>query len=47
MAGLVSELLKLAAEDNLTVLEVLHRLCDEERAGRRRTIWVGDVSSRG
>jgi DNA replication protein DnaC len=34
MTQLVSELLDLAAKDNLSVLDVLHRLCDEERASR-------------
>ena len=34
MAQLVSELLDVAAEDNLTLTDVLHRLCDEERASR-------------
>lgn len=34
MAQCVSELLELAAKDNLSVLDVLHRLCDEERASR-------------
>jgi DNA replication protein DnaC len=34
MAQLVSDLVDLAAKDNLTTLDVLHRLCDEERASR-------------
>jgi len=34
MAHLAPELLDLAAKDNLAVLDVLDRLCDEERAGR-------------
>lgn len=34
MAQLVSDLVDLAAKDNLTTIEVLHRLCDEERASR-------------
>lgn len=34
MAQCVSELLELAAKDNLSVLDVVHRLCDEERASR-------------
>jgi DNA replication protein DnaC len=34
MAQVVSDLVDLAAKDNLTVLDVLHRLCDEERASR-------------
>jgi DNA replication protein DnaC len=34
MAQLVPELLERAAKDNLTVPDVLHRLCDEERASR-------------
>ncbi len=34
MAQLVAELLERAAKDNLSVLDVFHRLCDEERASR-------------
>jgi DNA replication protein DnaC len=34
MAQCVSDLLELAAKDNLSVLDVVHRLCDEERASR-------------
>lgn len=34
MARLAAALLAKAAEDNLTVLDVLHRLCDEEKASR-------------
>lgn len=34
MAQRVSDLIDLAAKDNLTTLDVLHRLCDEERASR-------------
>ncbi len=34
MAKLIPELLQLAAKDNLTLPEVLGRLCDEERASR-------------
>jgi hypothetical protein len=34
MAQLVSDLVDLAAKDNLTTIDVLHRLCDEERASR-------------
>jgi DNA replication protein DnaC len=34
MAQLVGDLLDLAGKDNLTTLDVLHRLCDEERASR-------------
>ena len=34
MAQRVPELIDLAAKDNLTTLDVLHRLCDEERASR-------------
>ncbi len=34
MAQLVPDLLQQAAQDNLTVPDVLHRLCDEERASR-------------
>jgi DNA replication protein DnaC len=34
MAQSVSELLERAAKNNHSVLEVLHRLCDEERASR-------------
>jgi DNA replication protein DnaC len=34
MAQLVPELIEHAAKDNLTVPDVLHRLCDEERASR-------------
>jgi DNA replication protein DnaC len=34
MAQLVSELLDRAGKENLCTLDVLHRLCDEERAGR-------------
>jgi len=34
MAGLVSEILDEAAKKNLTVLEVVHRFCDEEKKSR-------------
>jgi len=34
MAQRVADLIELAAKDNLSVLDVLHRLCDEERASR-------------
>ena len=34
MAGLVAELCDVAAKNNLTIIDVLHRLCDEERASR-------------
>jgi DNA replication protein DnaC len=34
MAQHVADLLDLAAKDNLIALDVLHRLCDEEHAGR-------------
>jgi hypothetical protein len=34
MARLVQSLLVQAKADNLTDLEILHRLCDEERASR-------------
>jgi DNA replication protein DnaC len=34
MAQLVSDLIDLATKDNLTTLDVLHRLCDDERASR-------------
>ena len=34
MARLVAALLAQAADDNLTVLDVLHRLCDDEKASR-------------
>lgn len=34
MAGTVAEVCEAAAADNLTVLDVMHRLCDEERASR-------------
>lgn len=34
MAQLVSDVVDLAAKDNLTTIDVLHRLCDEERASR-------------
>lgn len=34
MAQVVSNLLDLAGKDNLTTIDVLHRLCDEERASR-------------
>jgi DNA replication protein DnaC len=34
MVQLAATLLAQAAEDNLTVLDVLHRLCDEEKASR-------------
>jgi len=34
MAQCVSELLERAAKENLSVLEIVHRLCDEERASR-------------
>lgn len=36
MALLVNEVLDLAAKDNLTVLDVVHRFCDEERASRTK-----------
>jgi DNA replication protein DnaC len=34
MAQRVAELIDLAAKDNLGILDVIHRLCDEERASR-------------
>jgi DNA replication protein DnaC len=34
MAQMVPDLIDLAAKDNLTTMDVLHRLCDEERASR-------------
>jgi DNA replication protein DnaC len=34
MVGYVREIIKQAAKQNLTVLDVLHRLCDEEKRGR-------------
>ena len=37
MARLVSPLLEQASEKNLTDLEILHRLCDEERASRMKS----------
>jgi DNA replication protein DnaC len=37
MAQLVASLLEQAKNDNLTDLEILHRLCDEERASRMKS----------
>src|SRR3954471_4898928 len=37
MAQLVSSLLDQAKNDNLTDLEIIHRLCDEERASRMKS----------
>jgi DNA replication protein DnaC len=37
MARLAASLLEQAGEDNLTNLEILHRLCDEERASRMKS----------
>src|SRR3954471_4361117 len=37
MAQLVPSLLEQAKNDNLTDLEILHRLCDEERASRMKS----------
>lgn len=37
MARLVSSLLEKAGKDNLTALDTLHRLCDEERASRMKS----------
>jgi hypothetical protein len=37
MARSVSSLLEQATNDNLTDLEILHRLCDEERASRMKS----------
>lgn len=37
MAHLVPSLLEKAAKDNLTALDVVHRLCDEERASRMKS----------
>ncbi len=37
MAQLLSALLDQAAKDNLTTLEVVHRLCDDERAQRMKS----------
>ena len=37
MAKQVSALLDLAAKDNLSTLDVLHRLCDEEKQSRLRS----------
>jgi DNA replication protein DnaC len=43
MARLAPELLERAAKDNLTVTEVLHRLCDEERASRLKRAVDGRI----
>ena len=37
MAQLVPQLLERASKDNLTALEIIHRLCDEERASRMKS----------
>jgi DNA replication protein DnaC len=37
MARLIPSLLDQAAKDNLTDLEIIHRLCDEERASRMKS----------
>lgn len=37
MTPLLSELLDKAAKDNLTSLDIIHRLCDEERAHRMKS----------
>jgi hypothetical protein len=37
MAKQVAALLDLAAKDNLSTLDVLHRLCDEEKQSRLRS----------
>jgi DNA replication protein DnaC len=37
MATIVPSLIELAAKDNLTVLDVAHRLCDEEKQSRLRS----------
>jgi DNA replication protein DnaC len=37
MAKLVPQLFTLAAEDNLSTLDVVHRLCDEEKQSRLRS----------
>jgi DNA replication protein DnaC len=37
MTRLVPSLLEQSSEDNLTDLEILHRLCDEERASRLKS----------
>ena len=37
MAGAIEELLQLAAKKNLSTLDVLDRLCDEEKASRMRS----------
>jgi len=37
MAQLVPQLLEKAGQDNLTALDVIHRLCDEERASRMKS----------
>ena len=37
MAQLVPTLLDKAAKDNLTALDIIHRLCDEERASRMKS----------
>src|SRR5260370_32652777 len=37
MAKLVPSLLDLAAKDNLSTLDVIHRLCDEEKQSRLRS----------
>jgi DNA replication protein DnaC len=43
MARLVPELLERAAKDNLTVSDVLHRFCDEERASRLKRAVDGRI----
>jgi DNA replication protein DnaC len=37
MAQLLPQLLEKAGKDNLTTLDVIHRLCDEERASRMKS----------
>lgn len=37
MVQLVPQLLEKSGQDNLTALEVIHRLCDEERASRMKS----------
>jgi DNA replication protein DnaC len=47
MAGCVRELIKQAGKKNFTAIEVLHRLCDEEKRGRLQRAFERRVREAG
>lgn len=47
MAAIIQELLQKGSKENLTTLEVLHRLCDEEKRGRLQRAFERRVREAG